>query len=204
VKSASTLRREREREIRREILLDAAERVFVERGFAGACVEEIARRAGMALGTLYKALPGKEDLFVGVVERRMASFLDFVRERISRTPARLRLQVLVSATFSFFADHGDSFRMYLAATQGFPWHIRAGLGERALVRYQEFVREVERIVASDLPRARRRQVRLAALAVVGALNAVLAEWIDRGSREPAPSVARRLSELLGGLVGALR
>ena len=48
-------------EERKNLILDQAQRLFVERGFAATTVEDILNRAGIAKGTLYHHFSGKED-----------------------------------------------------------------------------------------------------------------------------------------------
>jgi AcrR family transcriptional regulator len=52
-----------------ERILDAAGRVFLERGFQGASVDEIAEAASAGKPTIYARFPNKQALFTAVVER---------------------------------------------------------------------------------------------------------------------------------------
>ena len=54
----------------RELLLDAAARVFAQKGFAGASVDEIAVAAGYSIGAVYSNFGGKEQLFVELLKER--------------------------------------------------------------------------------------------------------------------------------------
>jgi TetR/AcrR family transcriptional regulator, fatty acid metabolism regulator protein len=56
---------------KRERILDAAERVFAQRGFFHARVSEIARDAGVADGTIYLYFKSKDDLLISLFETRM-------------------------------------------------------------------------------------------------------------------------------------
>ena len=47
---------------RREAILDAALHSFVDRGFHGTAMPEIARRAGIPAGTIYHSFASKEEL----------------------------------------------------------------------------------------------------------------------------------------------
>jgi AcrR family transcriptional regulator len=60
---------ERRRQRTRNALLDAAQEVFVRRGFDGASLDEIAETAGYTRGAIYKHFDSKEDLFYAVNER---------------------------------------------------------------------------------------------------------------------------------------
>ena len=74
--------RERNRLRTRRELLDAALRVFAERGFAGAAVEAIAAEAGTSKVTLYAYFPsGRDDLFRELYEEINAEYLELASAR---------------------------------------------------------------------------------------------------------------------------
>lgn len=57
-------------------LVDAAAAVFSEKGFDGAGVQEIARRAGMTTGAIYGRFTGKAELLREAIESRSNDELD--------------------------------------------------------------------------------------------------------------------------------
>lgn len=65
----------RRKEDRPTEIVAAALDVFVERGFAAARVEEVARRAGVTKGTLYLYFESKADLFKAVVRENIVPAL---------------------------------------------------------------------------------------------------------------------------------
>jgi len=56
-------------------ILDAAEEVFAARG-AAASTEEVARRAGVAIGTVFRHFPTKDELLTAIMKRMLAALLD--------------------------------------------------------------------------------------------------------------------------------
>ncbi|MFI8805301.1 TetR/AcrR family transcriptional regulator [Micromonospora chalcea] len=56
-------------------ILDAAEAVFAEFG-ARASTEEVARRAGVAIGTVFRHFPTKEDLLAALMKRLLAQLTE--------------------------------------------------------------------------------------------------------------------------------
>lgn len=56
----------------RGLVLDAARRVFLERGYAGATLEAISEEAGFSKGVVYSQFAGKPDLFLALLARRIA------------------------------------------------------------------------------------------------------------------------------------
>jgi AcrR family transcriptional regulator len=61
--------REDRRAQTRAALLDAAERLWAERGIRGASLDEIAAAAGMTKGAVYSNFAGKSDLVLSLLER---------------------------------------------------------------------------------------------------------------------------------------
>lgn len=59
-------RREREKAQRQEAILDAAERVFFDKGFKNATMDDVASAAELGKGTLYSYFKSKEHLYLGI------------------------------------------------------------------------------------------------------------------------------------------
>src|SRR2546430_7033936 len=72
---------------KRSRILDAAVRVFAEKGFYGARVAEIAREAGVADGTIYLYFKSKDDLLISLFEDRMENVNQNLRDAIAAAPA---------------------------------------------------------------------------------------------------------------------
>lgn len=70
---------ERKEETRRE-LVESAARVFAQRGFHGASIEQIAAEAGYSTGAVYWHFKGKDDLFLAVYEAQAAARARAVQE----------------------------------------------------------------------------------------------------------------------------
>jgi AcrR family transcriptional regulator len=76
----SGLARVEKNEVTRRALLDAARRVFLERGFHGASLDAVADDAGLTKGAVYSRFDGKADLFLALLEER-------IEERIAQVGA---------------------------------------------------------------------------------------------------------------------
>lgn len=77
----------------RERLLNVARRLFLERGFANVSMQEIATAADMTKGAPYYHFRDKEDLFVQVFQREIASLTALLATRLAEAPT-LREQLL--------------------------------------------------------------------------------------------------------------
>ncbi len=59
-------RREREKEQRRNMILDAAEKLFFSRGVENVTMDDVAEEAELSKGTLYLYFKNRDDIFHGI------------------------------------------------------------------------------------------------------------------------------------------
>ena len=82
------------REEKREKILDAASVEIARRGYFGTTVSAIARRAGVADGTIYLYFKNKESILVSIFERAMQRIIDEARPIVGdaslNAPEKLR------------------------------------------------------------------------------------------------------------------
>lgn len=75
----------------REVIVEAAKRLFLERGYVGAAVEEIAQAAGVAVQTVYNSIGAKREVLAAVLDHVAAGaeaptpIPVFMRERTARS-----------------------------------------------------------------------------------------------------------------------
>src|SRR3954454_22102504 len=98
------------RPVRERQLLDLAERLFAERGFRGASMDELARRGGVTKPVIYDLVGAKEELYRRSVTRAADELARRVTAAVtcSDDPAR-RLRAGGEAFFRFVADHRRSW-----------------------------------------------------------------------------------------------
>ena len=128
------LTREESRARTRSLLIDAAAKLFAERGFAAASVEEIAGGAGFSRGAFYSNFESKDDLFLAVldahIEREVSSiahefetsaspeaFFEFLRARAVRRAREGREWSLLWAEFWLHVVRNPELAPKLAARQ---------------------------------------------------------------------------------------
>jgi AcrR family transcriptional regulator len=76
-------------------LVDAALAVYLERGWQGASLAEIAGRAGLTTGAIYSRFSGKNELFAAVLERELERMNTEVARRLGEVASEVeRLAVL--------------------------------------------------------------------------------------------------------------
>jgi AcrR family transcriptional regulator len=83
---ARRLNRAQKREANRARILRAGRKVFGERGFHGATIEEIADEAGLSNGAIYYNFDSKGDLFFALLEERMDERIRHMRNTLTKAP----------------------------------------------------------------------------------------------------------------------
>ncbi len=112
-------RRERERLMRRQLMLDAARAVFAEKGYGDATLDEVAARAEFGKGTLYNYFEGgKEEILLAIFDDlfdAMCRLIDatFSPELVRASPFRRVFEGFLTAIFAFFLDRQDQFMILL-------------------------------------------------------------------------------------------
>jgi AcrR family transcriptional regulator len=101
--------KEREREIRRNIILDAAEKVLATTPYGEVNMRRIAKEAGISPASIYTYFPDQETLFVESYVRGTGELLDII-ERIA-AQGESRLEKIVEAYIDHYTSHNFYFRM---------------------------------------------------------------------------------------------
>jgi AcrR family transcriptional regulator len=182
----------------RQHILDAAERVFADRGFDAAKVQEIADRAGMAVGTLYAIFPGKEDIFRAILDERGNDLLQLARDVAARrAPPREALRALSGSYVEYFVAHPDFLRMHLRL--GTSWMLRPAAGTDNRARLW---REIHRIQSDIFRRGIAEGVFVAEdpgylARLFSAMDqALLSDWVMGGMEADRAQLVRRLHDLV--------
>jgi AcrR family transcriptional regulator len=122
--SGAARRRRRRKDERPEEILAAALEEFADKGYAATRLDDVARRAGVAKGTIYLYYEGKELLFQTVVRRAVAPQLDQLEHMVGSYPGSaesfLRGPFLTLQRNLVQSDIRRLLRVFLAEGTAFP------------------------------------------------------------------------------------
>ena len=100
-----------------EAILDAAKAHFARHGFEATRLSEVAKDAGVAVGTIYLRYEGKAELLTGVMQRAEQSFADAMdTPEIWKTPFPERFGSLVGAIFLAAREEKDLSQLMALST----------------------------------------------------------------------------------------
>lgn len=113
---------------KRQLIMDAARELFTIKGYETTTISEVARSAGVGVGTVYLYFKNKNDLLYGVKEDWDNEFLKFMaRPEIQATPHHLRARPLVEAVFMLCAQETEMVQlMGMQPEMVGEWHTHDG------------------------------------------------------------------------------
>jgi AcrR family transcriptional regulator len=166
--------RKRRKDARPAELVAAGLQEFALKGFAATRLEDVAKRAGVVKGTIYRYFSDKESLFKAAVQSRSLPVLDRIEGFIDAYPGTTR-QLLHQVLRTIYADLVDSdlrilMRIMISEGQNFPeitefYHREVMAKARAIL---------DRIVARGIARGEVRPSAATDLAMVMMAPAVMA------------------------------
>lgn len=107
-------------EARREVIEQAALEVFAERGFHGASIDEIVRRAGVSAPVLYDHFPSKLALHKRLLERTRDELLAVWGAHLTGEDPERRVPQALDAWARYVQEHPYVPRMFFTETTGDP------------------------------------------------------------------------------------
>jgi AcrR family transcriptional regulator len=182
--------KDRKRELYREAVLDAAERVFGDEGYEATKVQRIAAESGVSLTTLYSVFESKWEIYRAVHRRRLNEVM-LLAQGVVEVGASA-LETLIAGTrmqLDFFMQHRDYTKMQLKEVTAWssiellqsPEQV-AGLGtglEQFAVLFRQGIEEGDFV--DDDPE-------LMARMVIACQQVRLAVWMDDGCQSPPARV----------------
>ena len=128
-----TTRRQREKLRQREEILEAALRLFSEKGYHNVSIHEIAARAEFAIGTIYAFFENKEALYralMGVLAGRFETALVAALQAGGDEADRIARYARVKG--EVFAENMQLIRLYIAEIRGANYELPAERGSEML------------------------------------------------------------------------
>jgi AcrR family transcriptional regulator len=115
--------KEREKEQRREYIMEAAEKLFISKGYDSVSMNDIADAVGMNKATLYLYFDSKESLFFSVVQRGVRLMEGLFRQSIEKEPTGLgKVRAIGEMFIEFSQKYPDNYRLFqYSASDRFDW-----------------------------------------------------------------------------------
>lgn len=182
----------------RRLIVEAAERVFAEYGYDEAKIQDIAQGAGIALGTLYTAFPGKTEIYAAIQAQRGREILEGIYRAIQGHDGVIdACKRGIDAYVRCLVERPYYLRMHLR--DGLSWTTPSGLriGEEVATWERGMSLAVE-LLKTGIARGyfydeSRPEVMLKMM--IAAHQVQLRDWLDRGGEAAeVPALIERMQE----------
>ena len=183
-------RKEREKAIRREAILEAAKSVFFEKGYQAATMDQIAEKVELSKGSLYLHFPSKEELYISLLVEGLAELCKrFDRAFQESRGWEEKLLRIADAYYGFYQENPNYFKILFFFQHG---EIASKVSDQL---YQECFKEgiqcldfISRAIQEGMDAGEIKQQDPASQAVVlwGAFNGVLFLYEDEDHRKMFP------------------
>jgi TetR/AcrR family fatty acid metabolism transcriptional regulator len=162
---------------RRAVILDAALRTFVKRGYPETKVAEIASEAGVAEGTLYNYFTSKEDLLLALFDEKWGWIINEIRKKISRLndPNR-KLKAIFSLVVRMFKKNRQLAELFMVDIK----QSSVFLNNYTINRIVEFLDLIEEVLEEGKKKGTYRKdldTRVARMVIFGAAQGILLSWV---------------------------
>jgi TetR/AcrR family transcriptional regulator len=177
-------RRERENLRQRGEILEAALRLFSEKGYHNVSMHEIAKEAEFGIGTMYKFFLNKKDLYKILIMGTAEKWHDTVLQALGRerNPCRAIKRYIAAHRELFFSDF-PVVRMYYAETKGACFNIEAGFDQDLLRLRDERIDKLVSVFEAGIKENVFRELDPYHMAV--ALHGIIDAFLFRMMEDPA-------------------
>jgi AcrR family transcriptional regulator len=186
-------------EERRGLIVEAAGRLFGERGYEGARLDDIAAAAGVTKPVLYRHFESKRALYLALLARHRDDLASFAGAIPAKGPPEARLRAVLDVWFAYVEDHSYAWKMLFRDTGGGPeiHAFRLEVHARARAVLVEVIRSL-----SEVSVPRRELEHIAELISIGMAGLVL-WWIDDPGRS-RQAIVDAMTRVWAGILAAER
>jgi AcrR family transcriptional regulator len=160
------------RAVREAHVLGLAEQLFLERGYQGASMDELAKRADVSKPVIYDLVGSKDELFRRLVDKAATALADAVTS--ASTGAEDLEGQLRAGGRAFFAFVGDQQSAWFALLSGDQGPVDVAI---TTIRTRQ-ARLIADLIAAAQPAADRTTVEALAHAINGSYEALALWWRD--------------------------
>jgi len=177
-------RKERERRMRREMILQAAESIFARKGYSGATMEEVARSSEFGMSTLYKFFRSKVELYSAIIDEKLSRLQESLAEvKEMNLDWRSAIEHFVQEYLRFFQENTNFFKIYMTEKFGSNYESKEELYARAKAQITSYVERAESELRDWIEEGHLGSsgARARALALLSTIETYLSRWLEEDS-----------------------
>jgi AcrR family transcriptional regulator len=182
----------------RSLIVDAAERLFADRGYERTRIQDIAAESGLSLGTLYSVFEGKADIHDAVHDERLGElFLLAGRTMASGDKAADRLMQGNRIFIRWLTEHPDFLRIHLNNSGAWASNPQEA-GEGLVNAWRRGIDLIAVVIEEAMSNADiyEGDPAIAARLMVAMQQVFMSAWVESGMQEEPNQLADRVEQHL--------
>lgn len=198
MKEKRTARRQEYKNRQRQEIMAVALELFSGRGYHHVSMQDIAREAEFAVGTLYKFFKNKEELYRAIIldlSEKFSAALAHALEQGDNEYERLMNYLTIGG--EIFMANSQAVSLYFVETRGVRFNPRAGLEEVVMSRYDQVLEWLSKVFAGGIEKGIFRSLDPDYLArsLDSLACTFLFAWLDNPQKYPYEKSLRMMDEI---------
>lgn len=165
---------------KKNAIIDAAKEVIVDENYSGISIKSIAKKAGIATGTVYLYFSNKDQLIETVVEEMYIKLLNSIKkERAKHANGWDKLKASMEATIQLFIKEQHLAKILLIQIPA--------VNHAFNLKLNDFEKELIQLTKSDLQELMEQgflpsqDIEIGAMAFIGSFRQVIMNWLSEGN-----------------------
>ncbi len=156
---------------KKDLIRQAAIRTFSHKGFHNSRAEEIAREAGIAVGTIYNYFTSKEDILLSIFKTEFEQRIEVFRSLLtSSLSLPEKIGQILQDHFSRLSEQGDLAALLIQER----FNPEEGFRTKLLGLYKDMIAQIEKLLQEGIEKrwVRRCHPRIIAYALLGVVESL--------------------------------
>ncbi len=182
-------------------IIEAATRIFAEKGFFKATVSDVARAAEVAEGTIYLYFKNKDDLLISIFESSMDMFIREVEQALKGvSDPKERLRTLITLHLGLVENHRELAQVLHVELRASSMFMREYTGDK-LRQYLRIIQQIIEDGQKDGTFRKEIDPYVLRRTIFGALDELGLKWVLSKRKGPLDQFSKQIVDLfLNGLV----
>jgi TetR/AcrR family fatty acid metabolism transcriptional regulator len=176
-------------------ILEAATRVFAREGFHNAKIEDVAKEAGVAHGTVYLYFGGKDDLLISIFRGNLEELVEYVGSEVEKeTNAEDKLRRMISLQIELIETNSELAELMLVEFPQTGKFLNNSV-IHDLAAYIDMIANILKEGVSEGAFDDSIDVNMVATVIYSGIQGIATRWILEEMRYPLNKVANEISEV---------
>ena len=185
----------RKKEDKQKQILESAAKVFAREGFYKAKIEDVAREAEVAHGTVYLYFKSKDDLLVSIFQENLRDLIQYISSETKKeNGAEAKLKRMISFQIELIETNPDLTALLLVE---FP-QTGKFLNSNAVDEVAAYIDMIAAILKEGVEEgifSNHIDTNVIATLIYSSIQGIATRWILEGKRYPLKKIADEISEV---------